>query len=300
MQVPETPSQLRTLLNSRGLSPNKRYGQNFLVEPKILDVIVRLSELERTDFVLEIGTGAGTLTRRLANDAGFVVTVEIDSGLFSLVRDLLGVEENIRLVHGDIMETKSSLNTEVCEKVDVALVAPDLSHFKVIANLPYNISTPFLSSLLIRYGAPELMVLMVQKELAVGLAAKPGTKDYSPLSILVQLLATVSIDRTLSSEVFWPKPTVESAIVCIKTKNVDPPKVLRAYPLVKFLFSERRKTIRSILRKLPAVMGGPIKPEVLDATLEKLGLSGQERAEALEPEIFVTLDRALTEAVGEV
>ncbi len=300
MQVPETPSQLRALLNERGLSPNKRYGQNFLVEPKVLDVILRLAELETSDFVLEIGTGAGTLTHRLAQESGFVVTVEIDSGLFSLVRDLLGVEPNIRLVHGDIMETKSQLNPDVCEKVDVALVSPEIKHFKVIANLPYNISTPFLTSLLVRYGAPELMVLMVQKELAVGLAAKPGTKDYSPLSILVQLLADVSIDRTLPADVFWPKPTVDSAIVCIKTKRVDPPTVLRAYPLVRFLFSERRKTIRSILRKLPAVMGGPIKPEVLDEMLEKLELTGQERAESLTPETFVVLDRALTEAIGEV
>ncbi len=300
MQVPETPSQLRAVLNERGLSPNKRYGQNFLVEPKILDVIMRQAELESSDFVLEIGTGAGTLTKRLADAAGFVVTVEIDGGLFSLVRDLLGVEPNIRLVHGDIMATKSSLNPDVCEKIDVALVAPDLKNFKVVANLPYNISTPFLTSLLVRYGAPALMVLMVQKELAEGLAAKPGTKEYSPLSILVQLLADVTIERTLSCEVFWPKPKVDSAIVCIRSNRVDPPKVLRAYPLVRLLFSERRKTIRSILRKLPAVMGGPIKPEILDEMLEKLGLTGQERAESLEPQTFVVLDRALTEAIGEV
>ncbi len=300
MQVPETASQLRALLNARGLSPNKRFGQNFLVEPRILDVIMRLAALEPTDFVLEVGTGAGTLTRRLAGVAGFVVTVEIDSGLFTLTRDLLGVEPNIRLVHGDIMATKSSLNEEVCEKIDVALVSPELKHFKVIANLPYNISTPFLTSLLVRYGAPELMVLMVQKELAESLAATPGTKDYSPLSILIQLLAEVSMDRTLSADVFWPKPKVDSAIVCIRSRHVDPPSVLRAYPLVRFLFSERRKTIRSILRKLPAVMGGPIAPEALDATLEKLGLTGQERAESLEPQTFVVLDRALTEAIGEI
>ncbi len=297
--APETPRELKALLSSHGLAPNKRYGQNFLVEPRILDFIMRQAELGESDIVLEVGTGAGTLTGRIALAAGFVVTVEIDAGLHSLARDVLGNSENVRFVHGDIMETKTRLNDEVCAKIDQALVDPALNDFKVVANLPYNISTPFLSSLFVRYGAPDLMILMVQKELAQNLGAAPGQKDYGPLSILARLLADVEVVKTLSREVFYPKPKVESAIVRIRGKGIDPPPILRAFPLIRFLFSERRKTTRTLLRKIPAVIGGPLKEESVDRVLDRAGMSGRERAESLEPETFLRLERALAEVLEE-
>ncbi|MCB9833659.1 MAG: ribosomal RNA small subunit methyltransferase A [Planctomycetes bacterium] len=297
--APETPSELKSLLSAHGLAPNKRYGQNFLVEPRILDFIMRQAEIAETDIVLEVGTGAGTLTGRLALDAGFVITVEIDAGLHSLARDVLGNSENVRFVHGDIMASKTRLNDEVCTKLDQALVDPALNDFKVVANLPYNISTPFLSSLFVRYGAPDLMILMVQKELAENLGAEPGTKDYGPLGILTRLLAEVDVLKVLSREVFYPKPKVESAIVRIRGKGIDPPPVLRAFPLVRFLFSERRKALKGLLRKLPAVIGGPLSEALVDQVLTRTGLTGQERAEALEPELFLKLERALAEVLEE-
>lgn len=290
---PEIASDVRALLSARGLAPNKRYGQNFLIEPPILDRLIRLAALEPEDLVLEVGTGTGNLTHRLARVARFVVTVEIDQGLHSLAQDLLNHPENVRFVHGDIMQGKSALNELVLEKLDTILVDPQVKSMKVVANLPYNISTPFLSNLLLRYGAPERMVLTVQKELAENLTAEPGTKVYSPLTVLLRHLCDISIDRFLPGEVFWPRPDVESAIVILKSNGEAPEPALRAHALTQYLFGERRKAIRGLIRRLPPTMGGPLSAESVDRILEEVGVTGTERAEALEGATFVALNRAI-------
>ena len=293
VQIPETATKLRALLRERGLAPNKRFGQNFVIEPTVFDLVIRLADLAPDDIILEVGTGVGSLTHRLTEVAALVVSVEIDAGMYALARDLLGNRPNLRLIHGDILEKKSSLNPEVCEKLDVALVQPQAGALKLVANLPYNVSTPFLASLLVRFGPPDLMVVMVQKELADNLSAKPGSKAYSPLSILLQLLCEISVYRTLKPEVFWPKPRVDSAVVVAKARGESPVDALRAFPLMQYLFRERRKAIAGVLRRLPLTMGGPLTQEVVEAVLGTMGLSGTERAESLPPERFIELDRAL-------
>lgn len=296
LEIPRTASQLRAALSSRGLTPKKRFGQHFLIEERIFDVVMRLADLKPEDVVLEVGTGPGTLTGRLAEWAGLVVTVEIDSGLHALARDLLGNQANVRFIHGDIMESKTTLNAEMCEKLDVGLVMPGHESLKVVANLPYAVSTPFLSSLLVRFGAPDLMVLMVQKELADNLGAAPRSKEYGPLTIMMKLLAEVSVDRTLPPDVFWPKPRVDSAIVVVRGNSSDPMPVLRAFPLIRYLFSERRKSLGGLLRKLPPVMGGPLSAAIVERILESAQLEGNVRAEQLEPERFLALDQAVSDS----
>ncbi len=290
---PETTSDVRALLTSHGLVPNKRYGQNFLIEPPILDRLIRLADLQSHDLVLEVGTGTGNLTRRLAREARFVVTVEIDRGLHSLAQDLLDHPENVRFVHGDVLDGKSALNAEVVEKLDTVLVDPSVVDMKVVANLPYNISTPFVSNLLLRFGAPKRMVLTVQKELAENLTAEPSTKAYSPLSVLLRHLCDISVDRVLPGTVFWPRPDVESAIVVLNSKGESSEPALRAHALTQYLFSERRKAIRGLIRKLPPAMGGPLSTESVDQILEEAYVTGNERAEALEGATFVALNRAI-------
>lgn len=292
---PQTVSAIRSLLATRGLKPNRRFGQHFLVEPRLLDLVTRLADIGPEDVVLEVGTGTGNLTNRLSEFARLVISVEIDSGMHALARDLLGNRPNVRLIHGDIMESKTTLNAEVCEKIDLAVADPEINAFKVVANLPYNISTPFISSLLIRYGAPDRTVLTVQKELATNLVAEPGSKDYSPLSILTRLLCDVRIERAVAPEVFWPRPRVDSAIVVAKSSETDTTEIMRAFPLIQFLFRERRKAVRGVLRKLPAVMGGPFSDETVATILQRLELTGLERAESLEPGIFLRLDRIISE-----
>ena len=290
---PETTGDVRALLTSHGLAPNKRFGQNFLIEPPILDRLIRLADLQPDDLVLEVGTGTGNLTRRLARATRFVVTVEIDRGLHSLAQDLLDHPENVRFVHGDILDGKSALNQEVAEKVDTILVDPNVENLKVVANLPYNISTPFLSNLLLRFGSPRRMVLTVQKELAENLTAEPGSKTYSPLTVLLRHLCDISIDRVLPGTVFWPRPDVESAIVVLNSNGEPSEPALRAHALTQYLFSERRKAIRGLIRKLPPAMGGPLSSESVDQILEAAEVTGTERAEALEGATFVALNRAI-------
>ena len=140
------------------------------------------------------------------------------------------------------------------------------------------------------------MVLMVQKELAENLSAEPGSKNYSPLTILVRLMADVSVDRVLPRDVFWPKPQVESAIVVINGRGRHALPVVRTFPLIRFLFTERRKALSSMLRKLPAIMGGPLSTESVAFVLEQVGLEPNIRAEALEPEQFIELDRWVAQA----
>lgn len=296
LEIPRTASELRAVMSSRGLTPKRRFGQHFLVENRIFDVVMRLADLHPEDVVLEVGTGLGTLTERLAEAAGLVVTVEIDAGLHALARDILGNQANVRFIQGDVMESKTALNGEMCEKLDVGLVTPGLETLKVVANLPYNVSTPFLASMLVRFGAPDLMVLMVQKELADNLSAGPRSKEYGPLTIMMSLLADVSVDRTLPPDVFWPKPRVDSAIVVVRGKTVDPMGTLRAFPLVRYLFGERRKSLATMLKKLPPTMGGPLSPEAVGGILERAGLERNVRAEQLEPERFLELDQAVSDS----
>ncbi|MEZ6195231.1 MAG: 16S rRNA (adenine(1518)-N(6)/adenine(1519)-N(6))-dimethyltransferase RsmA [Planctomycetota bacterium] len=295
---PETARELRETLKARGLAPTKRFGQHFLIEPRLLDVIARLGELSPDDLVLEVGTGPGNLTRRLSDIVREVVTVEIDAGLYGLARDLLGHRPNIRLVHADVMATKTSLSPEVCERIQVALADSQVRAFKVVANLPYNVSTPFLSSLFVRFGPPDLMVLLVQKELARNLVAEPGSKDYSALTILFSLLTETRIERTLGRDIFWPKPQVDSSVVVSRARDGDATAAIRAYALVRHLFGERRKAISSALRKLPSEMGGPLGDRALAAVLEAVELEGKERAESLAPERFLALDRAVSRHAG--
>ena len=290
---PETTSDVRSLLASHGFAPNKRFGQNFLIEPPILDRLIRLADLGPSDLVLEVGTGTGNLTHRLAREARFVVTVEIDRGLHSLAQDLLGHPENVRFVHGDILHGKRALNPEVVEKVDTILVDPQIENLKIVANLPYNISTPFLSNVLLRFGAPRRMVLTVQKELAENLTADIGTKNYSPLTVLLRHLCDISVDRILPGTVFWPRPEVESAIVVLEAKGEAADPALRAHALTQYLFSARRKAIRGLIRKLPPAMGGPLSVESVDQILEEAGVTGEERAEALGGRVFVALNKAI-------
>ena len=294
MGFPEKASELRALLTSRGLAPSRRFGQNFLIESRILDQITRLAELTPDDLVLEVGTGPGNLTHRVAEVARHVVTVEIDVGMHTLARDLLGNRTNVRLIHGDVLDTKSRLNPEVCEKLDVALV-DNIVSFKVVANLPYNITTPFLSSLLLRYGAPDLMVLTVQKELAKTLVAKPSTKDYGALSIVMQLLAEITLERVVGPTCFWPKPRVDSAVVVVRSRGLDPLPVMRVHPLIQFLFRSRRKMMTNVLRQLPAELGGPFTPEIVAAVFEAADIDPKRRAETLEPSRFLDLGRAIAD-----
>lgn len=289
----ETLRALKELFARRGLAPSKRFGQNFLVDSNILDAIARAADLSPADVCLEVGPGAGSLTRRLLDRAAKVISVEIDQGLHALVKDVFGDRTNLTLLHTDVMATKTTIAPAVVDAIRSALSAVPDARFKVVANLPYNISTPFLASLFLGVAVPERMTLLVQKELAQGLSAPPGEREYSPLTVLFALLGRSKIDRTVPGEAFWPRPDVTSAVVVFERTAPDIESARRAYPLAAFLFGERRKTVASLLRKLPDALGGPVSREEALALLRAIGADEMVRAEALPPSAFIELCRAL-------
>jgi len=277
----QTQSFLRELIQARGLSPKNKLGQNFLVDLNLIDFIVRHAELTRDDLVLEVGTGTGSLTARLADGAGAVLSVEIDASFHQLAQETLGPRSNVVLFHGDILKNKNQLRLEVLAHLEALRQQYQPKHIKLIANLPYAVATPVIGNLLLSDLPFERMVVTVQWEIAAKLAAEPGTSDFGALSVLVQSLADVEIRRRLPPAVFWPRPKVDSAIVRIwprPKKRAQIADVQRFREFLRDLYAHRRKNLRGSLHSLPGP--GREKP-IVDAKLAELGMDGNVRAETL-------------------
>lgn len=294
----QTVSYIRGLLAARGIAPKSALGQNFLVDLNLLDLIVRTAELSRDDSVLEVGTGTGSLTTRLADQAGAVVSVELDRDFHQMAGELLGPRENLALVHGDVLARKNETNPAVLTEWDRMTARFGCRQRKLIANLPYVVATPVIGNLLISDVAVERFVVMIQWELAERLVAVPATKDFGALSVLVQSLADVAVVRRLAPAVFWPKPQVDSAIVLIqprpeKRARVGAPAQFRAF--LRDLYTHRRKNLRQALAGWPT---GRQDKGVVDTLLARLGIDGTARAEALDVAHHLTLWAAFAAAPG--
>ena len=248
-------------------SVKKEYGQHFLVDRNILDVIGRLAELGPDDVVLEIGPGQGELTRYLAERVAHVQAIEIDHGLEPALNDLPG---NVDLVFGDALQVELPQDAT-----------------KLVANLPYNVATPLIVESLDGQPNIALWCVMVQREVADRLFATPGTKAYGAVSVLVQLAAERTGFHAVSRTVFRPPPNVDSALVAFRRKPLAP-----GFPRVKHLvtgaFAHRRKTLPNSL-----ALAGVVEREQSVEALAAIGRPAETRAEALAPHEFVTLAEAL-------
>jgi 16S rRNA (adenine1518-N6/adenine1519-N6)-dimethyltransferase len=246
----QTISFLQKRFREVGLEPDKRHGQNFLIDINLIDLLIRTADLGPDDVVLEIGTGTGSLTARMAEQAGAVVTVEIDEHLHLLASEELIDVPNVTLLHQDALRNKNNLHDNVIDTVKAKLAeAPD-RRFKLAANLPYNVATPILSNLLSTDITPVSMTATIQRELAERIIAPPRTKDYSALSIWMQALCDVEIVRIMPPDVFWPRPKVESAIIHIvpqPEKRAKIPDLKYFHEFVRSLFFHRRKFLRGVL-----------------------------------------------------
>lgn len=239
----QTLTQIRNMLASRGLSPQKRFGQNFLIDHNLIRRLVDESGVGPGDVVLEVGPGTGTLTEALLERGAHVIAGEIDRGLCDLLRERLGSNARFTLIEGDCLASKDAL-------------APDIAGalagrpFRLVSNLPYGAATPLMMTLLISHPECGSMWVTIQREVGQRLAAQPGTRDYGPLAIVASALATVRTVATLPPECFWPRPEVTSVMVAIErlaTAQTDDPAALAAF--AQRLFGQRRKQIGSVLAK---------------------------------------------------
>jgi 16S rRNA (adenine1518-N6/adenine1519-N6)-dimethyltransferase len=291
----QTLSYLRNLLSAHNLRPKNKLGQSFLIDLNLLDVVLRAAELNKSDLILEVGSGTGGLTSRLAEEAGSVVGVEIDPGFFALARETVADRKNVQLLYADILKNKNMLNPAVLEALRETQMRAGLTRLKLVANLPYAVATPLIANLLLSDFCFERMVVMVQWEIAERLMAQPDTKDFGALAVLVQSVADVeAVRRQVPPTVFWPRPKVASAIVCIRpsaVKRAHVGDVPRFRVFLRSLYAHRRKNLRGALAAFPNQERG--KAEI-DQLLATLGIAGTARAETLDVEQHIRLGQLFT------
>jgi 16S rRNA (adenine1518-N6/adenine1519-N6)-dimethyltransferase len=289
----QTLSYLQGLFEERGIRPRNKLGQNFLIDLNLIDLLERTAELTPDDLAVEIGSGTGGLTARLADHAGAVLTVEIDSAFATLVHETLRDRANITFLHADVLKNKNHLNPDVLSAIADLRARQRSQHLKLVANLPYSVATPVITNFLLS-GLPfERMVVTVQWEIAERLSATPDHKEFGALAVLVQSLADVNIVRRLPPAVFWPRPKVASAIVRIRPSDSKRGHVIerlgdvqRFRNFLRDLYTHRRKNLRGGLAGLP---GGHLTKEEVDRKLAELELDGTTRAEDLDVEQHLRL-----------
>ncbi len=282
---PASPRVLQELLRKYGIRPQKRLGQNFLVDQNVLRKITAAAEVTRADSVLEVGAGIGALTKILTEQAGMVTAVEKDRFLAPVLREVLGERENLRLVFADIL------------RVDLqALFGNGQSgmNLKVVANIPYYITSPLIFLLLESGINWNLLVFLVQKEVAERIAAAPGSKKYGALTVGVRYHAGVELLGTVPPSVFFPRPQVSSAILRLVPKkkggSVTTERLFKL--LVRTVFNSRRKTLANALRGIAPELGGEKR---LQEAFQALGLDPGGRGEDLSVDEFLSLASYLTE-----
>lgn len=278
------PSNTIEVLKKYGFRFQKRYGQNFLIDSHILEKIVEAAEITKEDMVLEIGPGIGTMTQYLAEHAREVVAVEIDKTLIPILEDTLSAYDNVTVINEDIL------------KVDIEALAREKNGnrpIKVVANLPYYITTPIIMGLFESHTPLASITIMVQKEVADRMQAGPGTKDYGALSLAVQYYAKPEIMMNVSPGCFIPKPNVGSAVIRLTRYEQNPVQVKDEdflFSLIRAAFGQRRKTLVNSLTNASFLS---VSKEAILRALSEMGISETVRGEALTLEEFAKLSNLL-------
>ncbi len=281
------PKNTIEILNKYKFVFQKKFGQNFLIDTHVLDKIVQAAEITKEDFVLEIGPGIGTLTQYLCEKAREVVAVEIDRMLLPILEDTLSEYDNVTVINQDIL--KLDLNTLVQERNSGKPI-------KVVANLPYYITTPIIMDLFERHLPLKNVTVMVQKEVADRMQASPGGKNYGALSLAVQYYAAPYIAANVPPNCFMPRPNVGSAVIRLTLHENAPVRVTDEKLLFKMIrasFNQRRKTLVNGLNNSPELS---YDKEQIAKALSSLHLSESIRGEALTLEQFAALSEVLSQS----
>jgi 16S rRNA (adenine1518-N6/adenine1519-N6)-dimethyltransferase len=291
--VRQTQSYLRNLFERHGIRPKNKLGQNFLIDLNLIDLIVRTAELTRNDLALEVGSGTGSLTARLAREAGAVLSVEIDPNFVELVRDAVRESKRVVLLQTDALRRKNEMSPELLKALDDLADETGVENLKLVSNLPYSVAVPVISNLLLSNRPFERMVVTVQWEIAERLTAQPNSKAFGALAVMVQSLAETVVVRKLAPTVFWPRPKVASAIVHIRPRaekrahvEAQVGEVMRFRNFLRDLYVHRRKNLRGALVGMPS---GKNPKEEVDRKLAELGIEGTVRAEDLDIEQHLRL-----------
>lgn len=278
------PQNTIAVLQKYNFNFQKKFGQNFLIDTHVLDRIIEAAEITKEDFVLEIGPGIGTMTQYLCENAKEVAAVEIDKNLIPILEDTLSAYDNVTVINKDIL------------KLDIPALAQEKNQgkpIKVVANLPYYITTPIIMGLFESHVPIDSITIMVQKEVADRMQVGPGTKDYGALSLAVQYYAKPEIVANVPPNCFMPRPKVGSAVIRL-TRHERPPVEVEderfMFRLIRASFNQRRKTLVNGLNNAPNVQ---VSKENIVKSLEELGVSVNIRGEALTLEQFAALSNIM-------
>ena len=278
------PKNTIAVLQKYGFNFQKKFGQNFLIHTGILEEIIEAAEITKEDFVLEIGPGIGTMTQYLCENAREVVAVEIDKNLIPILADTLSAYDNVEVINEDIL------------KVDIKTLADEKNAgkpIKVVANLPYYITTPIIMGLFESHVPIDSITIMVQKEVADRMQEGPGSKEYGALSLAVQYYAHPEIVVNVPPSCFMPQPKVGSAVIRL-TRHEQPPVDVKneklMFQLIRASFNQRRKTLANGLNNFP---GLNLSKEVIQKCIEELGVPATVRGEALSLEQFAKLSNII-------
>jgi len=279
------PQNTIAVLQKYHFSFQKKFGQNFLIDTHVLDKIIRSAEIAKDDMVLEIGPGIGTMTQYLACAARKVVAVEIDKALIPILEDTLSEYENVRIINDDVL------------KVDIAKLTEEENGgrpIKVVANLPYYITTPIIMGLFENHVPIKSITVMVQKEVADRMQVGPGTKDYGALSLAVQYYARPYIVANVPPNCFMPRPKVGSAVIRLEKYDAPPVQVddeKLMFRIIRASFNQRRKTLANGLKNSAEL---DFTKEEIEAAIEALGKGVSVRGEALTLQEFAQLSNILS------
>lgn len=278
------PQNTIEVLQKYNFNFQKKFGQNFLIDTHVLEKIIEESGITKDDFVLEIGPGIGTMTQYLCENAREVAAVEIDKNLIPILADTLSAYDNVEVINDDIL------------KVDINKLAEEKNGgkpIKVVANLPYYITTPIIMGLFESHVPVESITVMVQKEVADRMQEGPGSKEYGALSLAVQYYAKPEIVVNVPPSCFMPQPKVGSAVIRL-TRHSEPPVTVKSekllFQVIRASFNQRRKTLANGLANYGA-FGLP--KEELQACIEELGVPVNIRGEALSLEQFAQLSNII-------
>ena len=270
------------LMRQYGHHPKKHFGQNFITDPRVTEKMTAAAHICRDDFVIEIGPGLGGLTQALSEKAAAVLAVEVDAGLTGILKDLFANENNVEIIRGDILKTDISALMEERGRRTA----------KLAANLPYNITTPVIEILLSNRRLFSRVSVMVQREAAERLTAKPGSKGYGALPLMAAYYSDISVDAVVPRNCFYPRPNVDSAIVTFDinshARNPDEEEIL--FKCIRAAFGQRRKTLLNCLRFQDWLN---TDKEELTELLKHCGFDENTRGEALSLDDFIRLAREL-------